>query len=574
MKRFIARRLLSGVLAAAAFLPAVWWSVSVRTEGGELLPGGIRLPDDWPPAPTLSREPAPPPPYLTNPPKVIPIDLGRQLLVDDFLVQSTTLRTTHHRPEYHPACPVIAPDKPWEGEGPTARSGVFSDGVWYDPADKLFKMWYWAGNRAGGRPYSTCYAFSRDGIRWEKPELDVIPGTNIVVRDAPGLPRNSTTVWLDRYTEDPTGRYKMFRVITRRTEKEDGPVDIRRWMRVSFSPDGIHWRKVADSDPCADRSTVFYNPFRKVWVFSLRGGAPAVSRARAYYEHGNLLEGLRWKGKTRLWTAADRLDSAREDLDLARDPVNAPWDIVPSQLYNLDAVAYESVMLGLFSVWRGQPKKRPKINEVCVGYSRDGFHWSRPDRRAFCPVSEDRDAFNWGNVQSAGGCCLIVGDKLYFYVGGVRGRERGYSFDPSYVGLAVLRRDGFTSRDAGAEEGTLTTQPVTFRDPRLFVNVDASEGRLLIEVLDLAGKPIEPFTRERCRPISTDSTLQPVTWEGAGDLSSLADRPVRFRFSLTSGRLYAFWTSADESGASGGYVAAGGPGFTGPRDTLGRAAYR
>jgi hypothetical protein len=38
--------------------------------------------------------------------------------------------------------------------------------------------------------------------------------------------------------------------------------------------------------------------------------------------------------------------------------------------------------------------------------------------------------------------------------------------------------------------------------------------------------------------------------------------------------LYSFWVSPERSGASQGYVAAGGPGFTGARDTVGAAAYR
>ena len=50
----------------------------------------------------------------------------------------------------------------------------------------------------------------------------------------------------------------------------------------------------------------------------------------------------------------------------------------------------------------------------------------------------------------------------------------------------------------------------------------------------------------------------------------MSGRPVRFRFQLTNGSLYAFWVSPDATGASHGYVAAGGPGFTGPRDTTGR----
>ena len=63
-----------------------------------------------------------------------------------------------------------------------------------------------------------------------------------------------------------------------------------------------------------------------------------------------------------------------------------------------------------------------------------------------------------------------------------------------------------------------------------------------------------------------------MTWKGAADLSALAGKPVRFRFHLRSGRLFAFWVSPDESGASHGYVAAGGPGYTGPTDTVGAAA--
>lgn len=53
---------------------------------------------------------------------------------------------------------------------------------------------------------------------------------------------------------------------------------------------------------------------------------------------------------------------------------------------------------------------------------------------------------------------------------------------------------------------------------------------------------------------------------------SEAGRPVRFRFQLTNGSLYSFWVSPEESGASYGYVGAGGPGFTEPTDTVGKAA--
>ena len=93
-----------------------------------------------------------------------------------------------------------------------------------------------------------------------------------------------------------------------------------------------------------------------------------------------------------------------------------------------------------------------------------------------------------------------------------------------------------------------------------------------VEVLDERGEVVAPFSRARCLPLRADKTLERVVWEGQEDLSSLAGKPVRFRFHLRSGRLYSFWVSPDVSGASHGYVAAGGPGFTGPTDTVGSAA--
>ena len=68
-------------------------------------------------------------------------------------------------------------------------------------------------------------------------------------------------------------------------------------------------------------------------------------------------------------------------------------------------------------------------------------------------------------------------------------------------------------------------------------------------------------------PLTADQTLLEVKWRGVADVSQLAGQPVRLRFHLRSGALYSFWISQNASGASRGYVAAGGPGFTGNRDT-------
>ena len=550
--------------ACRALLLAGLWVVPASAEvaagavapsaAGDVLYNGIRLPSEWPPRLPSPTEKPMPVPYLAARPDVAPIDVGRQLFVDDFLVEKTDLTRTFHRPEYHEGNPVVRPEKAWEKQGKAPFAAVFSDGVWYDPSERLFKMWYMASIFAG-----TAYATSRNGLEWEKPALEAVEqGTNLVDRRR----RDSSTVWLDWAEKDPQRRWKMATATVR-----DGR---RGWfLLVQGSPDGVRWKELAESSPIGDRSTIFYNPFRKVWVYGIRSGGPR-GRQRQYREHPDLVAGATWRGEERYeWVASDGLDP--------RNP-NPDFKNLAAQLYNLDAVAYESVMLGLFAVWQGPNNsdcaKRgiQKRNEVLLGFSRDGFHWHRPDRERFLEVTETEGSWRWGNVQSCGGGCLVVGDRLYFYFSG-RALTKGFWDGAASTGLAMLRRDGFCSMDAGAKEGTLTTRPVTFRGKRLFVNVDCDGGSLAAEVLDSGGKVIEPFTRGNCSPISADKTLQAVTWKGAEDLAAVSGKPVRFRFHLTKGSLYAFWVSPDGSGASHGYVAAGGPGFTGATDTVGRAAY-
>lgn len=535
------------LLAAAACL---------AQSGGELLYNGIRLPADWPPrAASISNDPSATPAYLTSPPAVIPIDVGRQLFVDDFLIESTTLQRTFHSAKYHPASPVLKPDKPWERQdtghnaeiwGPGVAVSVYSDGVWYDPREHLFKMWYRIGYTL-----ATALAVSHDGVHWEKRAYDVIPGTNIVHP----IPRGSSTIWLDLDEPDPNSRYKMV-----------SSTSYMQPQRLYYSPDGVHWSaEVTRSLPCGDRTTFFLNPFRKVWVASIRDFLnEQTGRVRRYYEAPDLKNALHWKeGQPVWWTGADRLDPMRDDLK------------VQPQLYNLDAVGYESILLGAFSIWRGQPKDRPKPNEVLLGFSRDGFHWTRPDRKAFIPVSEHYGDWNWGNVQSAGGVVDIVGDQLYFYVMGWAGVPGTVRPGTGFVGLATLRRDGFASMDAGSDGGKLTTRPIRFSGSKLFINADASQGEVRAEVLDAAsGKPVPGFSLSDCLPVRENKTLKAVAWKSGKDLAAIAGRTVRIRFQLRNAQLYSFWVSKSESGASGGYVAAGGPGFEHNYDDAGISAYR
>ncbi|MBQ7036772.1 MAG: hypothetical protein IJN74_04700, partial [Clostridia bacterium] len=182
----------------------------------EKLYNNILLEDDF------NKKPSDPEnvPYLKNPPAVIDVSVGRQLFVDDFLIEETNLSAVYHRPIQYEGNPILTDGAPWEQE----RSGACpkSGGVWFDEEENIFKMWY-----EGGWLHHMCYAESCDGIHWERPSLGVVPGTNIILPyddseimkqigarhgflgDLTFLRPDSTTVFID-YDAPKAEKYKLF----------------------------------------------------------------------------------------------------------------------------------------------------------------------------------------------------------------------------------------------------------------------------------------------------------------------------------------------------------------------------
>ena len=512
-----------------------------------------------------------PVPYLQKPPAVIPVDVGRQLFVDDFLIEHTTLKRTWHKARKDPRSPVMKPEtalERGEANGHCPMAAPFSGGVWYDAQDCLFKMWYCAGWFDG-----TAYAFSRDGLSWRRPELKAVSGTNRVI--PPKGVRDSAAVILDPDVPPGGTRFKML-VWSR---PQGGELFVSR--------DGLSWSTPVSWAQTGDRSTIFYNPFRKVWVYSIRSGWHG--RSREYSESADFLGGADLGNRVN-WLRTDNLDLPGENWFYAFPERRPERKGDAPVLYNFDAVAYESVMLGAFTVMQGPENNFcmdegvPKMTELHLGFSRDGFHWSRPDDRTPF-ISAGRRAGTWDRayLHSNAALCLVMGDELWFYYAGFAGnparkREKSAARNGMYAnaatGIAHLRRDGFASMDADSSGGSLTTRPVVFtRGSRLFVNVDAAGGELRVEVLSADGGAIQGLTRDACVPLSADSTIQAVQWGGGKDLWALRNQAVRFRFHLRGGKLYAFWVS-DGDGASEGYLAGGGPGYASLRDKEGIVARR
>lgn len=191
------------------------------------------------------------------------------------------------------------------------------------------------------------------------------------------------TVWHDRGEKNASRRYKMADIDDANT---GGPNWYSHYTLLS-SPDGVHWHTEINrtAGAVSDCSRVFYNPFRERWVFSIktniglcapypRGSAcgPAqssgIGRARGYWESPDLFDMnyTRWKmngetgdsdkpgpgygrwddpGEIYPWLWADVADDQDPETKHPRSPNNEY-----AQLYTVDAVAYESVMVAFLSI--------------------------------------------------------------------------------------------------------------------------------------------------------------------------------------------------------------------------------
>ena len=317
----------------------------------------------------------------------------------------------------------------------------------------------------------------------------------------------------------------------------------------------------------ADRSTFFLNPLRRdpVWAFSLRenlcrGGPSRHMRARRLFEAphaeaplrriamrgGRPLYGAYFQCEPLLegdaavpWFAVDRDDCAFEQCDV----------------YNVDGVAYESILVHGLAILHGPAVGGElKNNSAHMGFSRDGFHITRPDdRRPFLDVPE-----GWWNVQLASGSPIVAGlgsreERLYFYVGYGFGKGGGKSVYKDYeerTALATLRRDGFARLQA--TNGTATTRPLAFSfvsgPSYLWVNANV-KGGLKVRVLSDAGAPLCGRAANITGP--ADTTRRRLLL-----VSDLAERAIRFEFRLEDAALYAFWVAGPD-GKSGGFLAGG-----------------
>ena len=188
---------------------------------------------------------------------------------------------------------------------------------------------------------------------------------------------------------------------------------------------------------------------------------------------------------------------------------------------------------------------------VQLAYSRDLHNWSRLGRRQTfigpSPVGEG----NFDQTQIiAPSDAVVRGDELWFYYTGLKYRGGwtyvgdypygehvpmpGLDSDIGAICLAVLRRDGFISLDAGDQFGTLLTDPFEVTDERLFVNVDAPDGAMYVQVLDEDDQVLAISDL-----MTGNLPFAEVPWV-QGSLDELLGQVVKLRFRLIDGSLYSY----------------------------------
>ena len=164
-------------------------------------------------------------------------------------------------------------------------------------------------------------------------------------------------------------------------------------------------------------------------------------------------------------------------------------------------------------------------------------------------------------------CPLVMGDELWFYYSGAKGRtppykmwpdgtvrnqqnltpEENADFDDGWIAtcLARLRLDGFVSLTADDKAGQLITKPFVATGDRLLLNVDVHDGgEVRVEVVGKDGKPIRGFDLSSSVRLRDDDVDQSVEWRDEADWRQLVGKTVSLRIQLRRADLYAFWTKS------------------------------
>jgi len=487
----------------------------------------------------------------------------RQLFLDDVgIAKIENLTRTMHPPAKKGA--VIRPDY---------HSGVRSyqtrSAPMWDRDAKVFRYWLHGVPSDIGPVWTCSYVESKDGLFWTRPNLGQVEYRGS--RDN-NYPIGSAVYGVyDPTDPDPTRRFKSL-------TRKPGP---GCHLLQPLASDGITWREVGNKTlkmRKGDEDNFSFSPIDHLFIATLRHNGGPYGRAvdlatskdfESWKHHGLIFHADKKDQEVGIRRIKERL--ADPTLKQTEYDVPSTYSV---QVYNMGVFRYESMYIGLPSMyhqtgtvppsWPGFKKMHLSPNiRAAVSKQGDytGFYniqlvcsrtmmlntWKRlGDRQPFIKTSRlGAGAYDTQTIIGPSNA-VVRGDELWFYYTGIRryaliscGGEPGYDDyfpDAGAICLAVLRRDGFISLDAGTRKGTILTDPFKAPGGKLFVNVAGGKGgELRVDVLDASGKVLAAS-----EPVVGDQPRAEVTWQ-KDKTAAFGGKVVSLRFSVRNASFYSYW---------------------------------
>jgi hypothetical protein len=494
----------------------------------------------------IYREDFAPPESLAPRRGAIALGPGPHLFIDETLIErAQNLKRTTHQPQRLPD-PIIREREIRPGWVRQCGGNT----VMYDADAKRFRMWMCVKNQGFEEAdfYAMTYWESSDGVRWREPELGVIEFDshrrhNILMTGRTHNLRFHSDSVLDEGASavDPQRRYKVgYFPLDWRQDRTNG-------MNVAFSPDGIHWTAY-EKNPVlrhpdveqghagaglsvADINDMFYDEQRKLYVqtyktYALPHEYPMAAPRRD----------ARWR------EINDKVPGYRRIIGMCTSPDFVHWTnhqriMVPDdrdtpelQFYAMSIIKRGDLYVAHVRCLDDQAEE-DGTGWMELATSRDLYHWTR-HRDVFF----DRNPIkgSWDGKITWHGRPVIVDDEMWFYYTGM---GAGHKTGERHTGLAKLRKDGYVSRDAGEERGTLVTSVFNPDASSMTVNAKVA-GELRVRVVGEDGAALPGFDFADAAALQGDSVAHPVRWKG--NFGSLRGKPVRLEFDLQDTKLYGF----------------------------------
>lgn len=457
----------------------------------------------------------------------------RELFVDDSLIaRRDGVESRLHGPT--PREVVMIHNQPWEGSG-TGYHTIFRDGP-------VLRMYYIAadltsddGKRLASRPLFACYAESRDGVHWVKPELGLFAFN--------GSTRNNI-VWsgpnLDNFTpfKDPNPacrpgeRYKSVAA---------GPGGLL----ALKSDDGLHWtplldRPIITKGAFDTQNNAFWDPIRHHYWCYVRDFHKGVRDIR-----------VSTSDDFRTWTVPEPLAFGDAPDEALYTNQVRPYDRAPHIMLGFPSRYVERSWSPTFESlpdpvhrknrMKFHPRFGTAVTDCLFMTSRDGRNFRRWDEAFLRPGPERDDNWVYGDCYPALGLIeLPAADpgsapELSLYV------PEDHWKHAVRLRRHTLRLDGFVSLHARRGGGEVVTKPVIFSGDRLSLNLaTAAAGSVRVELQGPGGETLPGHALADCDELFGDNPDRLVTWKGRHDVSRLAGQPVRLRFVLADADVYSW----------------------------------